>query len=374
MMYNYLPTDSEICVLGRTKINQPLPLFWTGSGLELYTNSGTVYIDLETEYKMCEEWIRIEVDGFCMQRILLPKGRSKICAFREWPSDKVRKVRILKETQPVREDEKKYLLIYGIECDGQLVSIPRKKHRIEFIGDSLSAGEGLGGPKTLLQAGSALWGLEGHYALKVADYFDADYRIMAESGWGVCCSASNDTIRIMPKYYEMVCGTVLGETNKQLGAFEQNDFDNWQPDVIVVNLGSNDGFAMDKPGWTNPEDGTVHRQLENPYGGVEKNSAIRFERAVVDFLKKLRRWNPQAYILWVYGMCEHRMAPYINKAVQRYAEEEKDGRVSFQILPMSVFMWMGCNGHPGKKEHELTAHVIVQRLEEILATVSNQIS
>ena len=362
----YLPDDPRIHILGRTKIHVPLPLFWTGSGLEFCTDSGTLWLDLETDYDYNEEWIRIEVDGFCMQRLMLPKGKSRICAFRNWPQDTVRRIRILKEIQPLREDEKKMLLVWGLEGDGNLYEMEEKKFRIEVVGDSLSAGEGLGGAPTLQRAGAAVYGLENHYAIAVADHFDADFRIMAQSGWGVSCSCYNDNICIMPRYYEQICGTVLGERNRKLGAFEPNDFTAWQPDVVIVNLGSNDAFAMEQAPWVNPKDGTVHKQLENPYGGVERASALRFEEAVTAFLSKLRRLNPQAYLLWVYGMCDHRMAPYLECAVRTYLEKSGDTRASLQILPPTVPFWTGCNGHPGRKDHELTAQVIIHILKNVL--------
>lgn len=38
-MKDYLPTDERVLVLGRTVMRNPLPLFWTASGMELRTNS-----------------------------------------------------------------------------------------------------------------------------------------------------------------------------------------------------------------------------------------------------------------------------------------------------------------------------------------------
>ena len=362
----YLPTDERIHVLGRTKAGVPLPLFWTGSGVELWTNSSCLWFELETGYDRCEEWIRIEVDGFCLQRMLLERGKRKVCAYRNLPMDKVRRVRLLKEVQPMREDEGKYLLLHGISCDGKLQGVPKKACRIEFVGDSLSAGEGLGGGTELLQGGTAAFGLEGHYALAVAEHFQADFRILAESGWGAHCSCYNDPIRIMPRYYEQICGTVTGERNRELGAFEKNDFMAWQPDVVVVNLGSNDGFALEQPAWVDPQDGTVHKQRENAYGGLEEHSAKQFEASVVSFLKKLRRCNENAYLLWAYGMCDHRMAPYLQCAVEEYQKTTGDSRCGFQILPMSVPMWTGCNNHPGYQAHQLAAQVLIHRLTPIL--------
>ena len=364
-MNRYLPTDPNIYVLGRTKESVPMPLFWTGSGLEMSTDSGELWIDLETDYEINEEWLRIEVDGFCMQRMMLPKGRSRICAFRNWPRDTVRRVRILKEIQPMRDDEKKMLLIHGLECDGELYKI-EKRYKIEIVGDSLSSGEGLGGAPTLQHVGSSIFGLENHYAIRVADHFDADFRILSESGWGVYCSCLNDFICVMPQYYEQICGTVQGERNEKLGAFEKNDFEKWKPDVIIVNLGTNDGFALNQPAWVDPNDGSIHKQQKNSYGGVSEQSARCVENAAKSFLKKLRALNPESYILWVYGMCEHVMAPYLEYAVEEYIKESKDQRASFQILPMTVPFWTGCNNHPGRKDHELAAQVIIHKLETIL--------
>ena len=75
-MNSYLPTCPEIHILGRTKMQNPLPLFWTGSGLELRTDSMQLWFELESDYTDREEWIRIEVDGFCLQRMMVPGDRS----------------------------------------------------------------------------------------------------------------------------------------------------------------------------------------------------------------------------------------------------------------------------------------------------------
>lgn len=368
-MNHYLPTDEKIHILGRTTEQNPLPLFWTASGVEFRTKCSELWFDIESDFTIREEWIRIEVDGCCMQRMMVPKGRSKICAFRTWPSDVEHTVRLLKEVQPMREDEKKFLLLHGIECDGELVAVPQKKYKFEFIGDSLSSGEGLGGFAGLLCAGSSMFGIEGHYALKTARYFDADFRILSQSGWGVYCSCYNDLDRVMPKYYEQVCGVLTGERNERLGAFAQHDFQRWQPDVVIINLGSNDGFALVMEAWVDEVSGEVYQQLQNEYGGVEEKSALRFEAAVIAFLKKLRTLNPQAYLLWAYGMCEHTMLPYLQKAVTQYKAETGDTRADFQQLPVTTDRWVGSSNHPGVITHGYAADVLIDKISKILVPI-----
>ncbi|HJA94747.1 MAG TPA: GDSL family lipase [Candidatus Eisenbergiella merdipullorum] len=362
-MVHYLPTEPEILILGRTRKKNPLPLFWTASGLEFRTDGSELWFELESDYESMEEWIRIEVDGFCLQRLIVPKGRSRLCAFRGFPKGTRRTVRLLKEVQPML-DERRYLLVHGLECDGKLYPPLPKKCRIEFVGDSLSAGVGLAGAPSLVDAGAAVYGLDGNYALLTAEYFQADFRILAKCGWGAYCSCDNDLVHIMPKYYEQVCGVLTGEHNRELGAFEENDFSGWQPDLVVINLGSNDGFAVDRPAWTDPETGFSQRMVSCPYGGLEEQSALRFEAAVKDFLKKLRRLNPNACLLWAYGMCEHRMSPYLEAAVRDYRKESGDEKADFLLLPATNPLWVGSENHPGKKEHELAAKVLIERVKE----------
>lgn len=365
-MRHYQPTEPEIHILGRTRTGNPLPLFWTASGLEFLTDGGELWFELESDYESMEEWVRIEVDGFCLQRLIVPKGRSRLCAFRGFPAGTMRRVRLLKEVQPMREDEKRCLLVHGLDCDGKLYPVPDGACRIEFVGDSLSAGVGLAGAPCLVGAGPAVYGLDGNYALLTAEHFQADFRILAQCGWGAHCSCYNDFIQIMPRYYEQICGVLTGDHNRELGAFERNDFSAWQPDLVVVNLGSNDGFAVDRPAWVDPQDGSSHRMVSRPCGGLEEQSALRFEGSVKDFLRKLRRLNPDAYLLWVYGMCEHRMAPYLETAVREYREESGDEKADFLLLPATNPLWVGSENHPGKKEHALAAEVLIDRAEGIL--------
>ena len=360
-----VPTQKGIHILGRTCVKDPLPLFWTASGVEFLTDSSEVWFDITTDFSIREEWVRIEVDGFCIQRILLPKGRNRVCAFRGFPKDTVRHIRFMKEVQPMRNDERRFLLLHGIEYDGELYPFPEERLKIEFVGDSLSAGEGLGGSAKLVGAGSAMFGLEGHYALETADYFGADFRILAQSGWGVYSSCHNDLIQIMPKYYEQICGVLMGNKNEELGAFEKQDFCEWQPDVVVVNLGSNDGFALDREAWINPMNGEKVRQITNPYGGVEEKSALRFEGAVIEFLKKLRRCNREAYLLWAYGMCDHTMTPYLQRAVAIYKEECEDSSVDFLSLPSTTELWAGSSHHPGKRTHRYAAEVLIDKIKAV---------
>ena len=66
-------------------------------------------------------------------------------------------------------------------------------------------------------------------------------------------------------------------------------FQKFQPDVIVVNLGTNDSSGT--------------------------KNMDRVGKAVEDFLRKLRVCNPESYILWCYGMLGDEILPTLEKAV-----------------------------------------------------------
>lgn len=365
-MHTYIPIEEQnINILGRTKKNNPLPLFWTGSGVEFAVDGTELYFDFETDFEIHEQWIRIEINGYPMLRTSLVKGKSTVCAFYGLVAEEVKRVRLIKEVQPMRTDNSNKLLLCAIRSDGQLHAIEEKKYKLEFIGDSITSGEGMAGSTDMHVFASSIFSTWGHYALETGKKLNADVRILSQSGWGVCSSWDNVPRHTMPMYYEHVCGIVLGEANKELGAFEVNDFDEWKPDAVIVNLGTNDGFAFDNKPWID-ENGIAYQQKRNPDGSLEKESTDRFEKAVYDFLVKLRDCNPKSYIMWVYGMIGRTMQTYIENALNKYAEDTKDEKVSFVLLPDLEEEWIGANNHPNQLSHRAAAEVVVKALKEVL--------
>ncbi|MCR4595180.1 MAG: GDSL family lipase [Lachnospiraceae bacterium] len=363
-MYDYSPIDSDhIRIYGRTVKRKPLPLFWTASGIEFDTDSTEAYVDIECNYTTFEMYLRVEMDGFCIQRFMVPIGRHEVCLFRGFPAGELKTVRVVFETQPMGDDNTRHLLIHRITTDCVLQPVTPAARRIEFIGDSLTSGEGLTGTSDRKEWCAGIFGLTGHYALEVAKHFDAEYSIVSQSGWGVYCGWDNDIRHNIPGYYTQVCGVLQGAENDALGAHEKWDFASWQPDLIVVNLGTNDGGATTAPEWLDPETGIVHKQLPIEDSEWDHGSRSRFESAVVDFLKLLRTCNPDAYILWVYGMCGPLMEPYIMESIEKYKADTGDARVWYQSLPECPEEDWGAHAHPGVKNHAEAASIIISEIE-----------
>ncbi len=66
-----------------------------------------------------------------------------MCLFRGMTVGKPKHVRILKEVQAMHQDPGHLLQIVGLQyADGEFLQLPEPKYRLEFVGDSITSGEG----------------------------------------------------------------------------------------------------------------------------------------------------------------------------------------------------------------------------------------
>ncbi|MEF2966663.1 SGNH/GDSL hydrolase family protein [Paenibacillus sp. M1] len=359
----------HVKIHGRTAGNRsPLALFWTGSGIELNAKGSELWVEVEVDYRMYEPWISILVNSVPVSRQMLTAGRYWVCVFRGMDENKIKNVRIVKDVQAMSGDTDCVLKIHTLKFDGVFMPVPDKPYKVEFIGDSITSGEGAIGAKTE-EDWIPMWFSAVHnYTAMTAAALNADYRVISQSGWGVLTGWDNNPHSNIPDYYEQVCGLLAGENNKALGAFEEHDFASWQPDVVVVNLGTNDGGAFNSPEWSDPATGETHKQRRNEDGSYREEDLEAFVQAACAFLVKLRRNNPKAHIIWAYGMLGIPMMPAIYCAVDLYMKSTGDQRVSVFQLPNMTEETAGSRTHPGAMAHEHAAKELSGYIKDILAS------
>jgi lysophospholipase L1-like esterase len=354
-------------VHGRTTENlNPLTLFWTGSGIELNAKGTELWIEVESDYDNYEPWISILVNQEPVSRIMLTAGRYWICIFRGMNENAIKNVRIIKDVQAMSGDSNHSLQIHSVKFDGEFMPIEEKPYKIEFIGDSITSGEGIIGAKPEEDWISMWFSAVDNYSMTTANALNAECRVISQSGWGVLTSWDNNPNANIPDYYEKVCGILTGEKNEALGAFKDNDFDSWQPDVVVVNLGTNDGGAFNSPEWKDAVTGETHKQRKNEDGTFHDEDLKAFENAVENFLVKLRTYNKKAHIVWVYGMLGLPMMPSIYRAVDSYKNKSDDKLVSVFQLPNTTDETVGSRFHPGFLAHQKAAKELTNYMKEIL--------
>lgn len=355
-------------VHGRTDTTQsPLPLFWTGSGVEVNVTGTELWIDLEVDFDYHEPWVAYSIDGALIGRQMLLPGRQSLCLFRNMTEDVVKNVRFFRELQAMSDDPACHVLVHGLRTDGAFSPVPDRKYKLEFIGDSITSGEGTYGAPGDYPWISMFMSASKHYAAMTAQALDADFRLLSQGGWGVVCGWDNDPRHALPLYYEQICGLAGGPVNEQSGAQKPNPFEKWRPDAIIVNLGTNDNGAFDQPEWRDEATGKNFQNKRNPDGSLEQASVARLEQGVVDFLKLIRQHNPSSHIIWVYGMLGYELTLPIAHAVETFCRENHDTKTSFLQLPNTTEETIGARFHPGVKSHERAAKVLTEYLETLLA-------
>ena len=357
----------QVRALGRHAGRDPLTLFWTASGIELEFTGSELWVDFFADYEVVEPWISVELNGAWIARFPVNPGPSRMCLFRGMGPGRAKHVRLLKDVQAMHDDPKHLLQITGLEyAGGEFLLLPEPKYRLEFVGDSITSGEGAIGAVQEEDWVGAFFSAENHYARMTADALGAEYRCISQSGWGIVTGWENDVRHTMLPYYTQVCGVAQGERNAALGAQQPNDFASWRPDAVIFNLGTNDNGAFDNPPWTDPDTGKTYeiRLLSN--GDFHPADAQKVADGVERFLTLAREKNPQALLVWCIGMLGTRIEPVLRQGVEQYQTKTGDERVFLLELPETTPETVGARQHPGAANHRQAAQVLTRFLKEHL--------
>ncbi|MBR5348263.1 MAG: GDSL family lipase [Lachnospiraceae bacterium] len=361
------PDEIPLHLYGRTnwKGDGPIELYWSASGIEFRVAASELWVRIEAEYDQYEQWVAIEVNGTQVIRMMLKRGGTDICIFRGLSAQTPKTVRIFKEMQAIGEDPSRFV-IHSVSADGMFLPIAPKKMKIEFVGDSITSGEGVNGAHEEMDWVPMVFGTCEHYANYVAKALDADYHLVSQSGWGVYCGWDNNPMSALPEIYTKVCGAASGAENAAAGTLDEYDFSSWQPDVVVINLGTNDDGAFHNAPYTDPKTGKIYAQLLNADGTYEEMSIRRFCRAMDGFLGLVRRKNPNARIVWCYGALGDALMPFMQRTLREYVDRTGDKNVDLLRLPNTTMGAFGSRCHPGPVAHRRMANALIAYLKRTM--------
>ena len=351
----------QVRPLGRyAGLYEPRTLFYTGSGIDcLYTGS-QLHLHLNAGSGQYETWLAVELDGAWLARFPVAEGESKVCLFRGLAPGQPRRLRVMKETQPMSGDPGNFLQITALDYDGEFLPLPAPRYRLEFVGDSITSGEGAVGAQCADDWVPTFFSGENTYPRMVAADLHADWRVVSQSGWGILSGWDNDPRHRVLPHYQTVCGLADGPENLAGGARQPYDFAAWPADAVIVNLGTNDEHAMHNPAWTDPDTGREYAQRDTP------ENRARLTQAVMDGLALLRRRNPRALLVWCGGMLDRGLCPLLKEAVGRYSAETGDRNARFLLLPRVNSTTLGARHHPGRAAHRAAADIITDFLRKNL--------
>lgn len=340
-------------------------LFWTGSALEFNVTGSCFSVTFYSDYACYEQWIAVFVNGAFVQRLMLDKGLHTVKAFRNLSPEKVKNVRLVKEVQAMSDDREALLLGVSAETDGEFREIGERKLKLEFIGDSITSGEGTIGAKKEEDWVPMVFSASNSYSFMTAKALGADYRVVSQSGWGLLCGWDANPYHSLAEHYTRVCSLLQGEKQRQCGCDLCYDFASWQPDFVILNLGTNDCSAFEQPEWKG-ENGESFRLRKEEDGSFNKEDVQLWTDAADRFLNIIRNNNPKAQIIWAFGMLGHSFVPVIEGAIRKYCGRTGDEKVRFLLLPDTTDETVGSRYHPGIKSHENAAKALIEEIQKML--------
>ena len=224
--------------------------------------------------------------------------------------------------------------------------LPEKKLKIEFIGDSITCGYGVDDENRDHHFSTETEDATKTYAWKTAMALDADCSFVSYSGHGIISGYTGNGVKVpgqtVPAVYEKL-GKNYGSAASVIDLNQAWDFSLFQPDIVVINLGTND----------------------DTYTLQDKERKEEFIAAYVGFLKMVRKNNPDALIVATLGIMGDRLYSGVKEAVSRYKQETNDGNVRpLHFSPQTGSTGYAADWHPTEATHEQAAAFLIEKLNQ----------
>ena len=218
--------------------------------------------------------------------------------------------------------------------------LPPKNLRIEFIGDSITCGYGVDDEDENHHFATGTEDATRAFAVKTAAALDADYSLVSYSGHGIISGYSDDGNRVdsqlVPPVYEQL-GKNYGSASSVIDLSRPWDFSLFQPDFVVINLGTNDFSFI----------------------GSSADRREEYTAAYAEFLRTVRKHNPAACIIAALGVMGDDLFPCVQEAVRRYTAETGDGNLyTLRFRPQDGSTGYVADWHPTEATQELAARLL----------------
>ncbi|MCF7932004.1 MAG: hypothetical protein K9K93_02435 [Acholeplasmataceae bacterium] len=340
----FLTDDIHIRWFGRTYYDDSIDanyFYFTASGFEATfygTSLEATFVATNTTIEGKRPHLVVYVDGETDPRgtsLLVLDQTIGTYVLAEGLDPGIHTVKVLKRSESIDS----MTALSRLSTDGHFeVAALLKDHKIEVIAASSSAGFGnlaanTGVPKTTANSD----GLRS-YATLAAHMLDAEINIFSASGW------------------PLVKGPWTGDNNIPLAYDFVNVYsdkpwnhDRFVPDVIVINLGTNDWSYI------------------NALSAIDKEAALEtFIQSYVNFIETLNDLHPEARIVIVYGlMNETHIFDETLEVFTRATAQMPDLSINYIQLPgANQTDGIGSSSHPGLLTHIKAADQLANAISE----------
>ena len=239
-----------------------------------------------------------------------------------------------------------------IDSDNLLPPPAPKQRKLQIIGDSITCGYGIEGSLAEEMHRTATENPAKAYSVLTANALDADLEIVAWNGKGVITSYVGEDVNtpdaswLVPMLYQYTdagcCSQYFHEPKEN---WEKWDYSRFVPDLILINLGTNDA--------------SYTRQIAQ--------REEEFCTAYQDFLLDVHTKHPHAKILCTLGTMDQRLCPSVARAVTEFSADHPEAEVSFLALPPQLEEdGLGTFWHPTPATHRKAADLLISRAKELM--------
>lgn len=325
--------DKEVLFFGRTyKKSNIRWMNWSGSGFSIRFKGSSVAAEFYSNAPDVKNlaYLKVYVDGVEQKDILLKEENQIVMLAEGLDAAQEHTIEVRKRTNARSSTAGVGRLVL---MDGMILEPEKPKERlIEFIGDSLTVGYvAAKDGKTASAWSTTTEDVTKTYCPQIAQTFDAEYQVAAISGRGVVRNNGGDGNVVFPDIY------------RELDLFNNPgvsyDFEK-QPDVIVINLGTNDESDANK---------------ELP--------AAEFRRGLYNFLKEVRQYHPDTQILYTYGLVRVNLSQSIEEVV-RQLQNEGDEKIHYLQLAQCESWELNLN-HTVSTAYTSRGDAIIEKIREI---------
>ncbi|MBQ2554377.1 MAG: lipase [Prevotella sp.] len=334
--YNYVRAhDPRLAYVGRVSVSDDGVARWTYPGVQIHATFYGTSIHMKTN--PYSGFYMVELDDEEPYKIESVEGDS-LTLVAEGLADKLHRITITY----CMEGLLRLPAFYGFYLDvertlGRRPELPQR--RMEFIGNSITCGYGIEGDGTEKKFSYSQQNIYHTYEAITARAFNAQCQIVARSGIGIYRNNNGN-----PRGDRMVMPALYPYT--QFGTSgERWDFSRYQPDVVCVNLGTNDT--------TNPRYDV--RLLSDAYKR---------------FVRTLRGHYPKAKIVLLTGtMISGQRLADVQRA-QQSAVDDAATRGDHEIYrldfdPADGTYGYGTHRHPSKRQHAHMAEQLIPFIKQI---------
>lgn len=323
---------------------------WTCSGFEFIFTGTKVEAEMISSPEHVEDingqgWIAVFINGSDepIKRFPLDKEKGWYTLF-ETEEYATYEVKVLKITEV--QFGTAGVTKLRVQGKQDLIPTEKKLRKIEFIGDSITCGYGNEAEKP--EDGFRTYEENGWdaYAAKTARKLNAMFNCVAYSGIGIYSSYTGEDKRnnsiLMPMLYNYADKIFEKSVGKSI--YTEWDFTRYVPDIIIINLGTNDGSYV---------------RYNEERRGIFKN-------LYVDFLKQVREKNGSyPEILCTLGSIDTYLFNEIEAAVEEYKLQTGDIKINCMKFEIQLEIdGIGGSWHPSSATHEKMSSKLCKKISE----------